>query len=230
MFKKSAALFFALLVLSGCGTASPASAPVSAQPPMVSLTFDDGPHSIYTDRILNTLADNDAKGTFFILGSRINEHIPQLSRIIDEGCEIGNHTWGHLDMTLLDSASAKRQIMSVYNSINGIFSAKPVLLRPPYGFCAGYAGLQQDFPIICWSVDTLDWARTDPVQIADEVLSSVRDGDIILMHDIYPSTAEAVEIIVPALVSKGFELVTVSELFEKKGIPLGGGKVYYSAS
>jgi len=195
----------------------------------IALTFDDGPHPEYTDRIVDTLAAHGAKGTFFVLGSRIRGHLPQLRHIAESGSMIANHTWDHLDLTTLAPERLEKQIGSVYGSIRSLCGTDPWLMRPPYGFANEQVRQGCAYPIICWSIDTLDWAWLDGRRVADHVLAHASDGDIILMHDIYPSTAEAVEQLVPALQARGFELVTVPELFRLRGIPLESGHVYYHA-
>lgn len=195
----------------------------------IALTFDDGPHPEYTERIVDTLASHGARGTFFVLGSRIQNHLPQLRQIAQSGSMIANHTWDHLDLTTLASERLEKQIGSVYGSIRNLCGTDPWLVRPPYGFANEQVRQGCAYPIICWSIDTLDWAWLDGKRIAEHVLAHASDGDIILMHDIYPSTAEAVELMVPALQARGFELVTVPELFKLHGIPLESGHVYYHA-
>lgn len=195
----------------------------------IALTFDDGPHPEYTDRIVDTLAAYGAKGTFFVLGSRIRDHLTQLQHIVQSGSMIANHTWDHFDLTTLTSERLEKQIGSVYGSIRSLCGAEPWLVRPPYGFANEQVRHGCAYPIICWSIDTLDWAWLDGPRVADHVLTHASDGDIILMHDIYPSTAEAVELLVPALQARGFELVTIPELFKLRGIPLESGHVYYHA-
>lgn len=228
-------LLSALLCLAACLllTAAPAPLPVSAPAPaaprLLALTFDDGPHPACTDRILDTLAACDAHATFFVLGSKIESSLPQLARMVNEGHMIANHTWDHLDLTKLDAQAITRQIGSVYGSIQGLCGTTPWLVRPPFGFANEAVRQNCEYPIICWSVDTLDWAWLDADRVTAHVLEHADDGAIVLMHDIYPTTADAVEKLVPALQARGFTLVTVAELFARKDIPLEPGHVYYHA-
>lgn len=200
----------------------------SDDPKYIALTFDDGPGGEYTDMILDHLEACGARGTFFIMGCRINDNLPQIKRMIEGGHQLGNHTWDHVDLTKTDKDATLRQIMSVHDSIKGLFGVSPQLVRPPYGFFdenARGAG----FPLIHWSVDTMDWHLLDADAVVRHILENARDGDIILMHDIYPSTAEAVGRVLPLLDQKGFRMVTVSELFAIRGIALEPGKAYYCA-
>lgn len=219
----------ACLLLTAVPAPLPVSAPAPAAPRLLALTFDDGPHPACTDRILDTLAAYDAHATFFVLGSKIESSLPQLARMVNEGHMIANHTWDHLDLTKLDAQAITRQISSVYGSIQGLCGATPWLVRPPFGFANEAVRQNCDYPIICWSVDTLDWAWLDADRVTAHVLEHADDGAIVLMHDIYPTTADAVEKLVPALQARGFTLVTVAELFARKDIPLEAGHVYYHA-
>lgn len=203
-----------------------ASAP---QKPMIALTFDDGPHPEYTDEILDALEENGARGTFFIIGSRIELGLPQIKRVL-RGHQLGCHTMDHVDLTLETNEGIHEQIYSVCRRTNELFSRMPLLVRPPYGFFDERVKEHVPFPLIVWSVDTRDWETRNCWDTVGHILENAGDGDVVLMHDIYPETAEAVKIVVPELKSRGFELVTVSELFEAKGIPLEPGQVYYAPS
>ncbi len=223
----AAAAFFSPVPLHTAPTSGPGHVPQEKK--YIALTFDDGPHPLYTDMIVDTLERHGAKGTFFILGSRITDHLPQLHHIAESGSMIANHTWDHLDLTTLPADRMERQIGSVFGSIRSLCGTDPWLVRPPYGFADESVCHGCPYPIICWSVDTLDWAWLDARRITEHILTHASDGDIILMHDIYPSTAEAVEAVIPQLQARGFELVTVPELFRLKGIPLDAGHLYYHA-
>ena len=234
--KKSMVLLPVILLAFFCIARPPAehlpavgANPLPASTKYIALTFDDGPHPVYTDRIVDTLEQYGAKGTFFILGSRISDHLPQLRHIAQSGSMIANHTWDHLDLTTLPADRLQRQIGTVFGSIRSLCGQDPWLVRPPYGFAD--EGVRQNcaYPIVCWSVDTLDWACLDADRVAAHILNHAEDGDIILMHDIYESTAQAVAQVVPALQARGFRLVTAAELFRLKGIPLESGHTYFHA-
>lgn len=241
--KKLAALCILLLLFSLplllssplAATHAPPCRPLSSPPPVLdpslpalALTFDDGPHQVYTDVILDCLEANGAKGTFFIIGEKINSALPQINRILTNH-QLGNHTWGHVDLTCQTPYGIERQISSVYDSVKALFSVGPEVVRPPYGFTSAAIRQNVPYPLIHWSVDTLDWHSKDASAIEQHILTHARDGDVILMHDIYSSTAEAVEAVVPKLREQGFQLVTVSELFALKGQSLERGQVYFWA-
>ena len=195
---------------------------------MIALTFDDGPN-YNTSKVLEVLEEYEVPATFFVLGSKIkgNEYI--LNRIIKSGSEIGNHTYNHKILTKLEEDKIKEEIESTNNKIFEVTGFYPSLLRPSYGIVNKKVKEISDYPIIIWDIDTLDWKYHNSKKIAGRVLSKARDGDIILMHDIYSSTSNALKIIIPKLKDRGYTFVTVSELFYYKEVELKKGKVYGSA-
>ncbi len=195
--------------------------------PAVALTFDDGPSGIHTYSILDTLSAYGAKATFFTLGSQVNAYPGVVRRAKELGCEIGSHTYSHPNLNTCSTSKIQTEIQSAAQAIRNATGAGPTVFRPPYGNHNATVRSSVGVPLILWNVDTLDWKSRNAQSVAAHVLSHASDGDIILMHDIYGSTAEAVKIIVPALVQRGFRLVTVSELATEKGYVMTAGKVYY---
>ncbi len=200
--------------------------PVSG--PAVALTFDDGPHGTYTNSILDTLSQYGVKATFFTLGSQAAAYPSVVQRAHSLGHEIGSHSYSHPDLNGCSATKIQNEISSTVSVLRTATGAGPTVFRPPYGnhnsTVRGAAGV----PLILWNVDTLDWKSKNASAVTSHVLSHASDGDVILMHDIYGSTAEAVKSIVPALLERGFRLVTVSELAKEKGVSLNAGTVYYS--
>ena len=194
--------------------------------PMIALTFDDGPNKNTTIPILDTLKLYNGVGTFFVLGNRVKNNENLLKRMISEENEIGNHSFNHKQLTTVSSSEVKSQIDKTQKAVLEVTGSKPKVMRPTYGSYNSKLKSQIDMPMILWSIDTLDWESRDPIKIATHVLDNVEDGDIILMHDIYESTADAVKILVPELISRGYQLVTVSELYELKGEALQVGNIY----
>lgn len=195
--------------------------------PMVALTFDDGPNKKTTIPILDTLKEFNGVGTFFVLGNRVSNNMDILERILEEGSEIGNHSYSHKELTKLSYTELSDQIVNTQNAIIKATGIKPRFVRPTYGSYNDNLKSSIGMPLILWSVDTIDWQSRNSKKVSDHVLGNVKDGDIILMHDIYESTAEAVKIMVPELVSRGYQLVTVSELFETRGETLKDGRAYF---
>ena len=195
--------------------------------PMVALTFDDGPNKGTTIPILDSLKEYDSVATFFILGNRVSNNADILVRMLEEGSEIGNHSFNHKELTKLSTTELSQQISKTQDAIIEVTGNRPKFLRPTYGSYDEDLKSRVDMPLILWSIDTLDWKNRNAKKVADHVLGNVKDGDIILMHDIYDSTAEAVKLLVPELINRGYQLVTVSDLLELKGESLKNGKIYY---
>lgn len=191
----------------------------------IALTFDDGPADATND-VIDALSNNNSKATFFVLGSRVRYYKEIMLRQIALGNEIGSHTYSHKNLTRLSKKELENEINSTNIVFNEITNKNITLLRPPYGAINDGVKNASMFPLITWNVDTEDWLKKDAKKIADHVLKNVKDGDIVLMHDIYFETAEAVKIMVPELIEKGYTLVTVSELAKIKGVTLEKGKVY----
>ena len=199
--------------------------------PMVALTFDDGPGSVSTTRILDALEANGARATFFVQGKQAVLYPELIQRAYSMGCQIGNHTYNHKDLTSLSDQEALEQVESLNELVREVTGEGCALVRPPYG-----KGWKDEhvlnlipYPLIMWSIDTLDWKTKDSASTIKAVMDNVKDGDIILMHDIYEQSAEAAEAIIPALQERGFQLVTVSEMFACKNIPLEAGHAYRKA-
>lgn len=198
--------------------------------PMVALTYDDGPSNEVTTRVLNTLEKYDARATFFVVGSRVNSYKSQIKRAYNLKCEIGNHTYNHATLTSLSGAGVKKELSDTDARVRAITGENPVIMRPPGGsYNNSTVKNNTAYPIIMWSVDTRDWENRNSSKIVANIKNNVRDGSIVLMHDLYDSTASATEIIVPWLIQNGYQLVTVTELMDAKGINMKDGVAYNSA-
>lgn len=195
--------------------------------PMVALTFDDGP-SKYTATILDQLEKYGAHATFFVVGNRVASYPKTLKRAYELGCEIGNHSWSHPSLSSISVSAMKQEISKTDEAVEKVLGIKPDLLRPPYGAVDDDVKKYAGKPLIHWSIDTRDWEHRTKSKTVSSVLNNVRDGSIVLMHDIYSATAEAAVVLIPALIQKGYQLVTVSELAEYRGVNLKDGKIYYS--
>ncbi len=185
----------------------------------VALTFDDGP-SKFTNSILDCLEEYNAKATFFVIGKSVLAYPEPLRRAHALGMEIGNHTMGHPRLTSISSSGIISQLNSCADTVENVIGIRPRLVRPPYGSYNKSVINTASAPFILWSIDTLDWKTRNAQKTVDAILSKVKDGDIILMHDLYLPTVQATKIIVPELINRGFDLVTISELAERKGITL----------
>lgn len=199
---------------------------VDTAAPMVAFTFDDGPNPTYTQRILDVLNANYSHATFFVVGNNAEQYPEVLQSIIASGSEIGNHTYHHKNLTKEDADSVEQEVSGVNRAVKSATGEKATLIRPPYGAYNEDVLAQLTEPVVLWDLDTEDWESRNAKVIADKVISSVKDGDIVLMHDIYDSTAEAVELMVPKLKEMGFQIVSVSQMAQYKGRTLELGKAY----
>lgn len=197
--------------------------------PMIALTFDDGPRAESTNLILDVLEQYNCRATFFVLGSRARNEKKTLKRAAALGCDIGNHSYSHARLSTLNKKGKKKEISKTNDILKKIINKKAKFVRTPYGQIDGVIK-HINSPVILWNVDTMDWKTLKPKKIIKEATKDIKDGDIILMHDIYNSTAEAVETIVPTLLKKGYQLVTVSELFKYRNIKPQKHKAYFNVA
>lgn len=193
----------------------------------VALTFDDGPSS-FTDRLLDCLEANNAKATFFMVGQEIENFPEPIKRMEALGCELGNHTYAHQDLTSLDAEGISAQVGKTDQLLLDLVGHGATVLRPPFGSINDSVTASVGTPMILWSIDTLDWETQDVQQTVDTVLSEVQDGSIILMHDIFSASVDAAEILIPKLIEEGYQLVTVHELAQAHGVELQTGIAYGS--
>ena len=189
------------------------------------LTFDDGPSS-FTGRLLDCLETNHAKATFFMVGKEVEYFSEEVKRMDELGCELGNHTYDHTDLTTLSPEDMTAAIAGTDELLLSLTGHGATVVRPPYGAVNDSVKATIGTPMILWSIDTEDWKSQDPQKIVDLALSQIQDGSIILMHDIFSTSVDAAEILIPELISQGYELVTVHELAEIRGIDLQTGTVY----
>lgn len=197
----------------------------------VALTFDDGPSRDNDGKIIETLQANGAHATFFVLGNRARVDGDIMQMITGAGCEIASHSWDHPQLSKIKWKKVKSQLKRTDDIVEKLLNGYQItLLRPPYGSISKTMRKKIDKPMILWSLDTLDWKTRNAKKIFNRVKKEVKDGDIILMHDIHPETAEALTKIVPWLSEQGYDMLTVSELMERKGKKLEAGKAYLDAN
>lgn len=194
---------------------------------MVALTFDDGPGR-YTKTIVNCLKKNDAHATFFVVGSSVDSYRDSVKYAYKAGCEIGSHSYNHSDLAKLSAKDVKAQMSDTDKKIKKATGKKATLMRPPYGSVGKTVSANVGKPMILWSIDTLDWKTRNTQKTVDAVMKNVKDGDIVLMHDIHEPTKDAALKIIPKLKAQGYQLVTVSELAKYRGYSLQKGQKYFS--
>lgn len=196
---------------------------------LVALTFDDGPYAPVTNSILDTLEKNGAVATFYVVGNRVDSYSECIKRGHKMGCEYGSHTHSHVNLTTLSPDGMRDEIDKSIEAIKKYTESDIHTVRPPEGGVNESVKASVDYPLVMWSVDSLDWKHRNADTDYHEVVDYVNDGSIVLMHDLYPATAEAVARIVPQLKSEGYKFVTVSELMKIRGVDFTSGYTYSSA-
>ncbi|MCO5993786.1 polysaccharide deacetylase family protein [Actinoallomurus rhizosphaericola] len=189
----------------------------------IALTFDDGPGP-YTAKLLDMLAARHVKVTFFLIGGNIRGREALVRRELAEGHVVGDHTWSHPSLDSLSDGAIKSQLTRTLGEIRRASGHGTVLMRPPYGatnrrVAAVARGMHM--AQILWSVDTNDWLDRNSAIVAHRAVSWAHPGDIILMHDIHPTTVKAVPKILAGLSRRGFTFVTVPELFGDRSLKPG---------
>ncbi len=187
---------------------------------VIALTFDDGPHPRYTDEILDILCEYGIKATFFVIGRNAEAYPNQLRRIADEGHELGNHTYTHLELKCADKSKLMGELRKTESVVTNITGLRPKLFRPPRGYCSALTvgcNAEMGYKMVVWNVDTRDWAHSSEDNICRAVMNGVHSGSIVLFHDYVSGeyhTPAALKRIIPALLSEGYRFLTVSEMLE----------------
>lgn len=193
--------------------------------PMIALTFDDGPGK-RTGELLEVLAANHAHATFFMQGKNVSRYQNEVKRMKEIGCELGSHTFDHPDLSKMDAVGIRDQIDRTNQNLKDAAGQSASVLRPPYGAIGSTLKSVAGMPLILWNIDTLDWKTRNAQSTIDNVMQKVKDGDIVLMHDIHTETVDAAIVLIPKLIEAGYQLVTVSELAAARGIGMQNGASY----
>lgn len=182
--------------------------------PKIALTFDDGPNASYTPMLLDGLKERGIKATFFLIGENVEagENAQIVKRMYEEGHLIGNHTYHHVEITRVDSATALEELRRTNEVIAKITGEAVAYMRPPFG--AWQKNLEKEVNLIpvMWSVDPLDWTTANTDEIVNKVVTETEENDIILLHDCYESSVKAALRIIDLLTEEGYEFVTVEQL------------------
>ena len=178
----------------------------------IALTFDDGPHPVYTKMLLDGLAERDVKASFFVVGKNIPGNEDLIARMEEEGHLIGNHTYDHVKICSMSGEDACRQVEKTSALVREITGHDTEFIRPPFG--AWNKEMECSFTMIpvLWDVDPLDWTTKNTALVEERILKNVQGGDIILLHDLYQSSVEAALGIIDRLKAQGYEFVTVDQL------------------
>jgi len=219
-------LLSALTVNAQDVNSTPTPAPPGAKPatytqvrvdqPYIAMTFDDGPSSANTPRLLEILKQRNIKATFFLIGQNAASNPEIVRRILADGHEVGNHSWTHPQLSKLSDDRVTTEINKTQDAIKEASGFTPTLLRPPYGAITArqreWIESQFGLSIILWSVDPFDWKRPGASVITQRILSQVRPGAIILSHDIHKQTVDAMPATLDGLIARGYKFVTVTQL------------------
>ncbi len=194
--------------------------------PIVALTFEDGP-SQYTQEVVDVLTKYNCKATFFVMGCQLEEFGDSTLYAFNRGMEIGNHSYSHKQLVGLNLNSIDQQIGSTNKLIQDLTGKVPKLYRPPYGRINQVILDKIDMAAILWNVDPRDGEAYNAQEVVDNVMEDIKDGAIILLHDVYQNTVDALEILLPALLEEGYQVTNVSQMFACRGEPIESNHKYY---
>lgn len=180
--------------------------------PSVAFTFDDGPHSRYTLQLLDGLKQRGVRATFFLMGESIAGNENLVRRMDAEGHLIGNHGYRHVQMTKEGLDAVCDSVNKTQERIRSITGKEPEYLRPPYGDWNEQLECRLEVTPVLWTVDSQDWKLRNTQAIVRRVAGQIRDGDIVLFHDIFPTSVEAALQLIDQLKKEGFAFVTIDEL------------------
>lgn len=197
---------------------------------LVCFTFDDGPYAPVTNKILDVLEKYNGRATFFVVGDRAAAYSDEIERASKMGCEIGTHTYSHVNLNTLSVPEMQEEIRKSCDAISKYSGKKVKVLRPPEGAANETVKANVNMPMVLWSVDSRDWDYRNADRDYQTVMDNVFDGSIVLMHDLYPATADAVARIIPELAKQGYKFVTFSELMKIRGVDVEPGEKYFSAT
>lgn len=195
---------------------------------LVALTFDDGPSSATTPRLLQILQEKGVKATFFVVGTMVTKSPEIVKQEARAGHEVGSHTMTHANLPKVGVAGIQQEVKSMDDLLMSTLGEKPSIMRPPYGSVDNTVRQTVPQPMILWTVDPEDWKYRDAAAVRAKVVGATFDGAIVLMHDIHASTVDAVPGIIDDLRAQGYEFVTVSELAKLRGVEMSGGVAYGS--
>ena len=192
--------------------------------PMVALTFDDGPDVQVDGVLMDELEKVNGRSTFFVVGQRVEKFPEDIKNTVERGHEIGNHSYDHdIHLSSKGQDYIRNEFDKTDDAVEKAAGVRPALVRLPGGNISNDVKAVVKRPLIFWSIDTEDWRSRDAEKTQNSILSQVKDGDIVLMHALYLSTAQACKTVIPELHARGYQLVTVSELIHFRGQNVQGG-------
>lgn len=183
-----------------------------AEEKKIAITFDDGPHPVYTEQLLDGLKERGVHATFFVTGEHAALHPDIIRRMYDEGHLIGNHTFSHIQLREGNREEFKEELIETNEVIEQIIGEEVVYVRPPYG--SWDKNFEQELSMIpvLWTIDPLDWCSQSAAAVERRVLEKVEENSIILLHDYYATTVTAALDLIDKLLEEGYTFVTVEEI------------------
>ncbi len=202
--------------------------PVNPKIKYVAFTFDDGPYGPVDQRLMRAFEKVNGRATFFVVGNRVLSNADVLKSLDAKGHQIANHSYNHPNLTKLSPKQIQDQINKTNQVVYQVIGKYPEIIRPTYGAVNKTVLNSTNLPLINWNVDSLDWKSRNASKIIAKVKNNISDGSIVLFHDLYPSTASAIESLLPDLYKQGYRFVTVKELFKIRGASLQPHRLYFS--
>ena len=181
----------------------------------IAITFDDGPHPVYTEKLLKGLKKRNVRATFFVLGEKAKANPEIIEQMKEDGHIIGNHTYTHIQLRSGNREKFRDELVLTNKVISGITGEEVQYVRPPYG--TWDKKLEEElnmFPVL-WNVDPNDWCTGNADKVTKRIVNKAKENGIILLHDCYQSSVDAALASIDILTEEGYEFVTVEEiLFE----------------
>lgn len=178
----------------------------------IALTFDDGPHPVWTAKLLDGLKEKGIKATFFVVGENVEKYPELVQRMVDEGHQVGNHTYSHVQLTGCDEQTAVEEILKTQDIIFSKTGFTPQYIRPPFGSWNDSLRDQTDLEAVLWNVDPCDWKYRNTDRVVSQILKQTADGSIILLHDIYETSVDAALKTADIFLEKGYRFCTADEM------------------
>ncbi|MGN0292776.1 MAG: polysaccharide deacetylase family protein [Lachnospiraceae bacterium] len=178
----------------------------------IALTFDDGPHPVWTEKLLDGLKERGIRATFFVIGKSAEEYPELVQRMVDEGNQVGNHTYSHVQLTACSEASALEEIRKTQEVIYQASGFRTCYIRPPFGSWNEKLQEETSLEAVLWDVDPYDWKVQNTDAVVKSILQQTEDGSIILLHDVYETSVEAALKVADIFLEKGYRFCTVDEI------------------
>lgn len=178
----------------------------------IALTFDDGPHPVWTEKLLDGLRERGICATFFVIGKSAEECPELIQRMLTEGNQVGNHTYSHVQLTACSEEEALEEIQKTQDILLQTAAFLPKYIRPPFGSWNEELEEQTNLQSVLWDVDPYDWKIQNTDQIVQRILEQTEDGSIILLHDVYEESVEAALKAADIFLERGYRFCTVDEI------------------